>query len=107
MPSTEQTDLASAIGAALPYLRRYARALTGNQETGDRYAAATLEALLVDASALASSTDPKVALFHAFHLVWASAGAPVGEADTALAARGAIAHAIADPQTRVRRFCCM
>jgi CheY-like chemotaxis protein len=87
MTSTDQTDLATAIGAALPYLRRYARALTGNQETGDRYAAATLEALLVDTSALSASPDPKVALFHAFHLVWASAGAPVGEADTTLSAR--------------------
>lgn len=87
MTSTDQTDLATAIGAALPYLRRYARALTGNQETGDRYAAATLEALLVDSSAIEASSDPKVALFHAFHLVWASAGAPVGEADTALSAR--------------------
>jgi CheY-like chemotaxis protein len=72
MPSTEQTDFATAIGAALPYLRRYARALTGSQETGDRYAAATLEALLLDDAGLLAGRDPKVALFHAFHVVWAS-----------------------------------
>ena len=32
------------IAHELPYLRRYARALTGTQRTGDAYAAATLEA---------------------------------------------------------------
>jgi hypothetical protein len=30
----------------LPFLRRYARALTGNQSSGDAYVAAVLEALL-------------------------------------------------------------
>src|SRR6202522_2840956 len=32
----------------VPYLRRYARALTGNQTSGDSYVAATLEALVKD-----------------------------------------------------------
>ena len=43
-----EVDTAGRIAAELPYLRRYARALTGNQVTGDRYAAATLEAILTD-----------------------------------------------------------
>ena len=30
----------------LPYLRRYARAVTGSQTSGDAYVAATLEALV-------------------------------------------------------------
>ena len=34
----------------LPLLRRYARALTGNQASGDAYVAAMLEALLQDLS---------------------------------------------------------
>ena len=38
-------DLAQSIGRELPYLRRYARALTGSQTAGDNYAAATLEAM--------------------------------------------------------------
>ena len=82
MPNPAQPDLASTIGANLPYLRRYARALTGSQATGDNFAAATLEAVLEDMSSLSASADPKVGLFHAFHLVWSSAGAPVGEADS-------------------------
>ncbi len=82
MSSHSQPDVAGAIAKNLPYLRRYARALTGSQTTGDTFAAATLEAVLEDMSALSANADPKVGLFHAFHLVWASAGAPVGEADT-------------------------
>ena len=34
-----QPDIAEAIGPHLPYLRRYARALTGSQSSGDAYAA--------------------------------------------------------------------
>ena len=37
------------VAANLPYLRRYARALTGSQQTGDAFVRATLEAALADA----------------------------------------------------------
>ncbi|MDB2407164.1 response regulator [Jannaschia sp.] len=63
-------DLSSRIAANLPYLRRYARALTGSQESGDRYAAATLEAILADISALDPSLDDKAALFRVLHSIW-------------------------------------
>lgn len=81
------TDLASLIGGHLPCLRRYARALTGSQASGDFFALATLEALLEDPAALCVSRDAKVGLFHAFHLVWIGVGAPVAKADTRLSAR--------------------
>lgn len=100
MTLAQQPDLATAVGNNLPYLRRYARALTGNQTTGDNYAAATLEALLEDPSVLGASGDAKVALFHAFHLVWASAGAPVGEADSRLSAKAQAHMADLTPNTR-------
>ncbi|WP_149141187.1 response regulator [Gemmobacter caeruleus] len=80
-------EFTSAIAASLPFLRRYARALTGSQSSGDRFAAATLEALLEDMEMVRGAASPKVALFRAFHLVWSSAGAPVGEAEEGLAAR--------------------
>lgn len=66
------------IAKELPFLRRYARALTGSQHTGDRYAAATLEAILEDRALLNTSLSPKIALFQAFHSVWQTSGAPVG-----------------------------
>lgn len=78
---TGHDDIASSIAADLPFLRRYARALTGNQGTGDNYAAATLEAILVDETILNSDLKPKVALFNAFNKIWTSSGAPV-EAST-------------------------
>ncbi|WCR10919.1 response regulator [Paracoccus stylophorae] len=74
-------DLAQSIGRELPYLRRYARALTGSQSAGDNYAAATLEAILTDRSVMDGENDTRLALFRAFHAIWQSSGQPVPEAD--------------------------
>lgn len=93
-------DPASVVAVNLPYLRRYARALTGSQETGDRYAAATLEAILEDPSALARGSGPKIGLFRAFHLVWASAGAPLGSPDSEMSRRAQDHMATLTPNTR-------
>ncbi|TDL79389.1 response regulator [Palleronia sediminis] len=76
-----QMDLSDMIGAELPFLRRYARALTGSQRTGDNYAAATLEAILQDPSIFMRSMGPKTALFRAFHKIWATAGAPTADTE--------------------------
>ena len=56
----------------LPYLRRYARALTGNQPSGDAYVAAMLEAIVRDPSVLDMGTHPRVALFRLFSKIWNS-----------------------------------
>src|SRR3974390_1077655 len=53
----------SAVAQYLPYLRRYARALTGNQASGDAYVAATLEALVKEPALLETSPNPRVSLF--------------------------------------------
>ena len=70
-------DLAQSIARELPYLRRYARALTGSQSAGDNYAAATLEAILSDRSVLDGVNDMRIGLFRAFHAIWQSSGQPV------------------------------
>lgn len=67
---------AKMIAPHLPYLRRYARALTGSQSSGDAYVRATLEALLEDKAQLTSGASPKIALYKAFHAIWSSS---VGE----------------------------
>ncbi|MGP9790117.1 response regulator [Roseinatronobacter sp. NSM] len=72
-------SISMRIAQELPYLRRYARALTGSQHTGDKYAAATLEAILEDRSLLNSDMSPKLGLFRAFHTVWQTTGAPINE----------------------------
>ncbi|GHE04407.1 two-component response regulator [Allgaiera indica] len=85
MSSDAQEDLAAGVAANLPYLRRYARALTGSQDAGDRYAAATLEAILADRSTLSGLT-PRVGLFQTFHAVWSSVGGMVAEHSDSLVA---------------------
>jgi len=71
-------DIHDAVKRHLPFLRRFARALTGSQQSGDAYTVATLEAIIADQSAFDTTQLPKVALFKSFHAVWSSAGA-VGE----------------------------
>ena len=39
-------SLAQSLKPHLPYLRRYARALTGSQKSGDAFVKATLEAII-------------------------------------------------------------
>ncbi|CAN5219182.1 response regulator [soil metagenome] len=56
----------------LPLLRRYARALTGNQASGDAYVAAMLEALLQDPTLLDEKLGPRVGLFRLFTKIWNS-----------------------------------
>jgi len=50
----------------LPYLRRFARAVTGNQKSGDAYVVSTLEALLADPTIFPRELPPRVALYRAF-----------------------------------------
>jgi len=69
-------SISDQLGENLPYLRRYARALTGSQASGDRFAAAALEAILVDRTVLDGVTV-KTGVFRTLHGIWASAGAPV------------------------------
>ncbi len=77
----ESGDLASLISQELPYLRRYARALTGSQGSGDSYASASLEAILADPKSFDYGLKPRVALFQVFHNVWTTTGAPLEDPD--------------------------
>lgn len=59
----------------LPYVRRYARALTGEQAAGDAYVRAALEALAAGEASLPAHLTPRVALYHVFHTIWGGTGA--------------------------------
>ncbi|MBY6142186.1 response regulator [Leisingera daeponensis] len=54
------------IGTNLPFLRRFARFLTGSQAIGDRLVHAAREAILTGEVEYDRSINPKVALFRAF-----------------------------------------
>lgn len=78
---TPKEDLSTVIATELPFLRRYARALTGSQDSGDRYAMATLEVIVADPSVIGDSVPAKIGLFQVFHGIWTSSGALVDGAD--------------------------
>jgi len=67
-------SLVEQLGPHLPYLRRYARALTGNQKSGDQYVKAALQALAAGEAEL-EELPPKVALYKLFQLIWGQTGA--------------------------------
>lgn len=66
------TDLARA----LPYLRRYARSLTGRQSAGDAVVRELLESSLHDPAVRAEIRDGTIALFRAFTRLWMAVDVP-------------------------------
>lgn len=62
--------LSQEIVPHLPYLRRYARALTGSQQSGDAHVMSCLDALVADPSTLDLSAGPKIGLYRLFHTLW-------------------------------------
>src|SRR5882724_405160 len=73
-PRQDGVGMSRSQGVAehLPRLRRYARALTGNQASGDAYVAAMLEALLQDGALLDERHGARAGLFQLFTQIWNS-----------------------------------
>lgn len=63
-------SVSDQIARQLPYLRRYARALTGSQHSGDAYVRATLEAALADRDLREEIAHSRAALYAAFTRIW-------------------------------------
>jgi CheY-like chemotaxis protein len=63
---------AQAVTQHLPFLRRYARALAGSQQSGDAYVTAALEALIADPTVVSLASSPRVALYQLFTKIWNS-----------------------------------
>ncbi|MCC7250553.1 response regulator [Hyphomicrobium sp.] len=85
-------SLAETIAPQLPYLRRFARALTGSQESGDAYVVAVLETLVADPQSFPEGNMKRVGLYKCFLKVWNSISlnrddiAPKTQADRSLEA---------------------
>lgn len=60
-------SLIAILGPELPYLRRYARALSGSQTMGDAVVMQTLEALLAEPAAFLHNQPPRLELYRVFH----------------------------------------
>jgi CheY-like chemotaxis protein len=67
-------SIAKEIAPHLPYLRRFARALSGTQAGGDAYVVAMLEALILDPSEFPRDLNPRVGLYRTFLKLWSSVG---------------------------------
>ncbi|MDO9441345.1 MAG: response regulator [Beijerinckiaceae bacterium] len=65
-------SVSQAISSHIPYLRRFARALSGSQQGGDAYVLATLEAIVADPSAFQPNSDVRTSLYRVFLKVWSS-----------------------------------
>ncbi|MCM2294585.1 response regulator [Allorhizobium sp. BGMRC 0089] len=65
-------SLTSRVAAHLPYLRRYARAVSGSQTSGDAYVAAVLEALIADLSIFPAASNDRVAIYKLFVQIFSS-----------------------------------
>ena len=65
-------SITALVAQQLPLLRRYARALSGNQASGDSYVLAMLEALVVDPSVFDRALEPRVAVYKLFSRIWNS-----------------------------------
>ena len=90
-------SLLARLAPHLPYVRRYARALTGDQTTGDHYVRVALEALAAGERVLEPELTPRVALYQVFHAIWCSSGAKLERRDEDVATQD-------DPTRRLMRI---
>jgi CheY-like chemotaxis protein len=65
-------SMTQTLAPHLPYLRRYARALTGSQTSGDAHVRAALQALLEGDESMTEGVSPRVGLYRLFHAIWQS-----------------------------------
>jgi CheY-like chemotaxis protein len=72
--------MSQTLAPHLPYLRRYARALTGSQASGDAHVRAALTALLGGDQSLMEGVPPRVGLYRLFHAIWQSGAEHYDEA---------------------------
>ncbi|WP_331371928.1 response regulator [Sinorhizobium chiapasense] len=71
--------LSNRIAPLLPYLRRYSRALTGSQTSGDAYVAAVLEALIADTTIFPEASNDRVSLFRLYTSLFGSSSVLIPE----------------------------
>src|SRR5919199_1855199 len=73
MENTPNMSLGQELAPHLPFLRRYARALTGSQTHGDAFVRATLEAIVAAPENFPREVEPRLGLYKTFHAIWSSA----------------------------------
>ncbi len=64
--------LSAKIAPHLPYLRRFSRAVSGSQESGDALVAAMLEAIIADVGIFPDASNDRIALYKIFAKMFTS-----------------------------------
>ena len=65
-------SLSAKIAPHLPFLRRFARAVSGSQPSGDALVAAMLEAIIADISIFPEASNERIALYKLFAKLFTS-----------------------------------
>lgn len=65
-------SLGQKLAPHLPFLRRYARALTGSQGHGDNFVRATLETVVAAPDQFPTDVEPRLGLYKTFQSIWQS-----------------------------------
>ena len=86
-------SLGQELAPHLPFLRRYARALTGTQQHGDAFVRAALEAIVAAPNDFPRDIDPRLGLYKTFHAIWSSANIEEEPAQSSGAGEEGIAQA--------------
>ncbi len=74
-------SLGQQLAPHLPFVRRYARALTGSQTDGDAYVRATLEAIVAAPQEFPADVDARLGLYRTFQAIWSSSYVEPGHDD--------------------------
>lgn len=76
-------SLSTRIAPHLPFLRRFARAVTGSQTSGDALVAATLEAIIADINVFPALSSDRISLYRVFTKLFTSVSIRVPPAEGA------------------------
>lgn len=75
-------SLSTRVAPHLPFLRRYARAVTGTQKSGDAYVAAALETLIADVGSFPETSSDRVSVYKLFASLYGSTQIDVPETES-------------------------
>jgi DNA-directed RNA polymerase specialized sigma24 family protein len=95
-------SLSATIAPHLPFLRRFSRAVSGSQHSGDALVAAMLEAIIADVSIFPKATSNRIALYRLFSDLFTSVSirVPQETAPTAWEQRTAANLGVLAPRAR-------
>ena len=72
-------SLSASIAPHLPYLRRFSRAVSGSQQSGDALVAAMLEAIVADVDLFPEASNARIALYKIYAKLFTSIAIRVPE----------------------------